>query len=138
MKRTLILTCFAMLIMTISSCLTTLHPLFKPEDVFFDEKLLGNWRVDKENDTLTFKRATAASFAGLPEELKKLSSKAYELHLGGWEDDQLFLVFLFNIGKNTYLDLYPLVSPKQQPVNSMFMAQYLRAHTVHKIKLNDH
>lgn len=125
-----------MLIMTISSCLTTLHPLFKPGDVCFDENLLGSWRVDKENDTLTFCRATAANFEGLPEELKKLSSKAYELQMGGWEEEQLFLAFLFKIGKNTYLDLYPMVHPKQKPLNSLFMAHYLRTHTVYKVKLD--
>jgi len=46
MKKVSIILGFTFLIIFLSGCLTTLHPIFTEKDLAYDPKLIGTWKTD--------------------------------------------------------------------------------------------
>ncbi|UYQ95367.1 hypothetical protein MKQ68_09680 [Chitinophaga horti] len=135
MKKTLVLSSLALLIVCFSGCLTSLHPAFKAGDVFFDQRLLGTWKMPDDKDVLTFSVANASTVEGLPEELRKLSAKGYDVSVKDDDGTSRFLVFLFKLGNNTYMDFYPRLTAQQSTLDPFFMQHHVPSHILFKIKI---
>jgi len=83
----------------LTGCLQSLHPLFHEADLIFDERLVGAWTA--EDETWTFERATSGMFDKRPENAfairvtdKDSTISHFQGHLGAIEDD-------------TFMDLFP-------------------------------
>jgi hypothetical protein len=44
---------FAFLLIFLSGCLSTLHPIFTEKDLAYDPKLIGTWKTDNRQVTIT-------------------------------------------------------------------------------------
>ena len=124
-------------IITLSGCLSALHPLFTEKDLEFDPKLVGSWQGDTEDEVLTFQQGTPESFADLPAALQGLAGKAYVLtvtrHRTG-EEVTKFYAFLARIGKHLYLDYYPAETKTQKEYASFYKMNFVRMHSFYRLK----
>jgi len=94
--------------------IVSLHPLFTPETVTFDEKLLGTWADDPYDPDATwqFSRLEEAARENLPEALKDAPEKLYRLHLADDEGHSgSFVACLVKLGNRHFLDVYPDAFP---------------------------
>ncbi|WP_295128897.1 hypothetical protein [uncultured Chitinophaga sp.] len=139
MKRTLILTTITVMLLSFSSCLTTLYPLFKPEDLTFDDRLLGNWGTGSSGDVVTFERGSQQLFSELPAGLQFLAGKAYLVTSRDNEGEirQRYYAFLFRIDGNLYMDYYPAATPEIQTYSPFYVAHFVRLHSLYKFKMDN-
>jgi ribosome biogenesis GTPase A len=92
-SRTIFL--IALIATFLQGCLVkSLHPFYKPEDVVFKKELLNDW-VDQDGGKWKINR-------------HKENSTIYEMHSeGAGEKELAFLVHLFELDDNLYLDFVP-------------------------------
>lgn len=137
MKKTIMLTGITVLLLTFSSCLTTLYPLFKPGDVLFEPKLLGAWRSDGSDEVVRFERASKEAFGGLSPELQALADKAYIVTTTGNEGriEEKYYAFVLRLGKNLYVDYFPVFTPDQAKLDLFYRAHYVPEHSIYKVQL---
>ncbi len=119
MKKVSILLAFSFLVIFLSSCLTTLHPIFTIKDIVYEPKLIGTWVTSeagsKGPDVMTEKgQAVITNLAAdntieLPEKIAAIKHKGY---LVSYRDKaanttEQYIAFLARIGKHLYFDYYP-------------------------------
>lgn len=124
-------------IVTLSGCLSALHPLFTEKDLEFDPRLVGSWQVGSEDEVLTFQRGTPESFGDLPEGLQHLAGKAYLLTVTSrntGEEVAKFYAFLARIGKHLYLDYYPAETKVQKEYASFYKMNFVKMHSFYRLK----
>lgn len=124
-------------IVTLSGCLSALHPLFTEKDLEFDPSLVGSWRGGAEDEVLTFQQGTPESFANLPEGLQQLAGKAYVLTVTSretGEETAKFYAFLARIGKHLYLDYYPAETKAQKGYPELFKNNFMRMHSFFRLQ----
>jgi hypothetical protein len=141
-KISILAACF--LLIFLSSCLSTLYPIFHENDVVFNQRLLGNWKYieDKKVKFIEFRKIPNDRKSELTASINKISDKAYLVS----RTDSLGIVlsqsfvFLAKIGKNYYLDYYPAEMPSQKGINKFYKSQCVKIHMSYKIdfKDNDH
>ena len=124
-------------IVMLSGCLSALHPLFTEQDLEFDPKLVGSWRVGTENDIFTFERGTPESFGNLPESLQQLAGKAYVLTVTngkGGEETAKYYAFLARIGKHLYLDYYPTETKTRKGYPEFYKKNFIPMHSFYRLQ----
>jgi hypothetical protein len=124
------------LLLGLSSCLSTIHPIFTEKDLLFDQKLIGNWRHNAETAELTVQITQAAGhdFDELPT-LRKLQGKAYKVVYKD-EDGNVegaYFGFLVKLGKNYYMDFYPAETPATKTYDEFYCRHYTKMHTAYRI-----
>lgn len=78
-----------------AGCVPSLHQWYTDKDVVFEEKLLGVWEQENEDNLWIFEKGDG-------------ESKGYRLTITSKEDDPALLVaHLFKINGKPYLDMYP-------------------------------
>jgi hypothetical protein len=136
MKKLLMATVLVAIVM-LSGCLSALHPLFREQDLEFDPKLVGSWRVGADDEVFTFERGTPESFGDLPEGLQELAGKAYVLTVTngkGGEENVKYYAFLARIGKHLYLDYYPAETKAQRAHAGFFKANFVKMHSFYRLQ----
>ena len=112
----------------------SLHPLARPDNLTFDERLIGVWDDDGKT-TWEFSKATPADANGLPDGLDAAAGKLYRLQFrenGRAAGD--FIACLVKLGDHLVLDVFPKAFPSGRtdvetmnlPYNGLF---FIRAHT---------
>lgn len=130
-----ILTAVAFVLITaMSGCLSTLHPLFTEKDLAYDARLLGTWQDAKDQDTVVFERGTAASFAQLPETLRRLAQQAYVVTIKDGEEAVKYYAFLTKLGKEFYLDYYPCEDAQQLQYDNFYKQHLIKLHSFYRIR----
>jgi hypothetical protein len=146
MKKIVYIAAVSFLLLFLSSCLTTLYPIFHAKDVIFNKSLLGYWKCSegksKERKFMEFKKIPDERKSELPPGIREISDKGYlasRMDSMGQIINQYF-VFLAKIGKNNYLDYYPAEMPSQKNVNKIFRDHYIKVHSNYRcdFKDNDH
>ena len=144
MKNTFYILFVSFLLLFLSSCLSTLYPIFHENDVVFNQQLLGSWKYieDKKEKFIEFRKIPDDRKSELTASIKKISDKGYLVSRTdslGVVLSQAF-VFLAKIGKNYYLDYYPAEMPSQKGTNKFYKSHYVKIHMSYKIdfKDNDH
>lgn len=131
-----------LLVFLFSGCLTTLYPIFHPDEAIFNEKLLGYWNcVDKNKKVsfIEFTRIPASRNRELSPALREISGKGYfvnRINVSGDITDQYF-VFLVKIGTNFYLDYFPAELPSQKNVNRFYKDHYIKLHSNYRLDMKD-
>lgn len=136
MKKLLTVT-FLVAIVTLSGCLSALHPLFTEKDLEFDPKLFGSWRVGTEDEVYTFQQGTPESFGDLPEGLQRLAGKAYLLTITSratGEETGKYYAFLARIGKHLYLDYYPAQTKELKGYAAFFTMNFVKMHSFYRLQ----
>ena len=102
--------------MLVSSCiLSSLFPLYKESDLIRDDRIVGSWLTDKQEDHIdywTFEwldtAETGSGWFGPDEWAKYNSGKTYRLIATEDSLEQEFAAHLFELDGSTYIDFYPV------------------------------
>lgn len=122
------------LLLGLTSCLSTVNPIFKEKDLVWEEKLLGTWQKQQEAEQIVVQitRATPADF-GENHALRKLKGKTYAIRYQDTEDSPAltYLGFLIKLGNNYYMDYYPADLPIK--TDRFYAAHYTKMHTCFRL-----
>src|SRR6188474_504507 len=133
MKKVTILLVFTFLIIFLSSCLKTLHPIFTVKDIVYEQKLLGTWKAKASNDDLAFAVITNLSSDNsieLPEKIVAIKQKGYLIlykNQNGEIIDQ-FIAFLARIGEHLYFDYYPADKKEDRKLDEFWREHFIKMH----------
>lgn len=142
MKKIFYIIATAFLLLFLSSCLTTLYPIFHSDEAIYNESLLGYWKCtdnDKKISYMEFRKIPAYRKSELPPAIQEISDKGYfvsKISSLGDITDQYF-VFLAKIGKNHYLDYYPAEMPSQKNVNRFYKEHFIKVHSNYRCDFKD-
>jgi hypothetical protein len=140
MKKVTILLVFTFLIIFLSSCLKTLHPIFTVKDIVYEQKLLGTWKAKASNDDLAFAVITNLSSDNsieLPEKIVAIKQKGYLIlykNQNGEIIDQ-FIAFLARIGEHLYFDYYPADKKEDRKLDEFWREHFIKMHTSFRVEI---
>jgi hypothetical protein len=140
MKKVTILLVFTFLIIFLSSCLKTLHPIFTVKDIVYEQKLLGTWKAKASNDDLAFAVITNLSSDNsieLPEKIVAIKQKGYLILYKNQNGEILdqFIAFLARIGKHLYFDYYPADKKEDRKLDEFWREHFIKMHTSFRVEI---
>jgi len=147
MKKIALTTAFALLLIFLSSCLTTLHPIFTTKDIVYEPKLLGTWKkgsegdkgpgVITENGTAIITNLAAENSIELPGNISSIKQKGYLISYqrGDGEISDQYIAFLARIGKHLYFDYYPTDKKEDPKLDEFFGVHFVRMHTSYRVEI---
>lgn len=139
MKKIFMIGAMAVLMLSLSGCLSTLYPLFTEKDIVFEPALIGKWAQTGDKESLVFQKAAAKDLDDLPS-LQKLADKAYIISMinAAKEVENKYCAFLTTVGGNMYLDFFPIQTPRQQQYDNFYVQHYIPMHSFYRVRmLND-
>ena len=102
MKKVSIILGFTFLIIFLSSCLNTLHPIFTEKDLAYDPKLIGVWNTENQGNkgrAIISNLATENSVE-LPGNISTIKQKGYFISYQDKDGDtKQYIAFLARIGR---------------------------------------
>lgn len=126
------------LLMGLSSCLSTIHPIFTEKDLLFDPKLIGSWHLEAkpQEGQIQITKATNQDLDELPT-LRRLHGKVYKVLYKDPEGaiEAAYFGFLLKLGKNYYMDFYPAETPATKTYDEFFRGHYTKMHSAYRINL---
>ena len=141
MKKIILVSALLFTILLVSSCLTTLHPIFTEKDLVFDQRLNGGWKDEKEGSIAHYRVAQANDVKSLSPLLQRNASKIYmyeERDAQGKLKSKQY-AFMVKLGKYFYMDYYPAGSKNTDKEERFFAAHYVPMHSIYRIKFkSDH
>ena len=141
MKKLSIILAFTLLVIFLSSCLKTLHPIFTIKDIVYETKLLGKWKTDNQGTkgfAVITNLATDNSIE-LPEKISAVKQKGYLVSYTNEKGEirEQFIAFLAKIGNHLYFDYYPADKKSDQKLDEFFLAHYVKVHTSFKVDISN-
>ncbi|TMI96327.1 MAG: hypothetical protein E6H08_04720 [Bacteroidetes bacterium] len=142
MKKVSIVLGFTFLLIFLSSCLTTLHPIFTEKDLAYDPKLIGTWNIEREGnkEKVTISNLATENSVELPGNISDIKEKGYLISYQHEhsENPERYIAFLARIGKYLYFDYYPAYKKEDQKIDEFFEAHLVKMHTSYRVEiLND-
>jgi len=142
MKKVPIILGFAFLIIFLSGCLTTLHPIFTEKDLAYDPKLIGTWKTENQDNKgqVVITNLASESSVELPGNISSIKQKGYFISYqnGPGETSKRYIAFLARIGKHLYFDYYPADRKEDEKIDEFFGAHLVKMHTSYRVEiLND-
>jgi len=141
MKKISIILGFAFLIMFLSSCLNTLHPIFTEKDLAYDPKLIGTWSTEKQGtkERVVISNLATENSVELPGNISAIKQKGYFIaYQDEHGDTKQYIAFLARIGKHLYFDYYPASKKEDRKLDEFFGIHFVRMHTSYRVEiLND-
>ncbi len=133
MKKSLYILSLSLLIF-LSSCLSTLFPIFQVQDVIYNRDLLGYWKCsDKSGETgfIEFNNIVSDRKEELPAGVRVIAEKGYLVTRSDPDNQPLaqYFVFLLKIGKYYYLDYYPAEMPSKKIVGKDYKDHCIKLHS---------
>ena len=139
MKKIVLTTAFALLLIFLSSCLTTLHPIFTEKDLAYDPKLIGVWNTENggKRGKVTINNLAAENSVELPGNISAIKQKGYFIIYqdeNGKVSDQ-YIAFLARIGKHLYFDYFPTDKKEDRKIDEFFGVHFVRMHTSYRVEI---
>ena len=139
MKKIILTTAFAFLLIFLSSCLTTLHPIFTEKDLAYDPKLIGVWNTENEGKKgkVIISNLASENSVELPGNISVIKQKGYFIIYqdeNGKVSDQ-YIAFLARIGKHLYFDYFPADKKEDRKVDEFFGIHFVRMHTSYRVEI---
>jgi len=139
MKKIVLTTAFALLLIFLSSCLTTLHPIFTEKDLAYDPKLIGTWNTENEGKKgkVTINNLATENSVELPGNISAIKQKGYFIIYqdeNGKVSDQ-YIAFLARIGKHLYFDYFPADKKEDRKLDEFFGVHFVRMHTSYRVEI---
>ena len=143
MKRKLKITLlFVLTLFVLSSCVvTSLHSLYKEDQLLFNEKFVGQWNDNDGNewDITAFSGYNILGNIDTKKDSlnKKKPPKAFYLKMKDEKGTGNFILGLVQLGDNLFIDFYPDIYSKDE-INNEFMSYHrLPVHSFGKINISD-
>lgn len=139
MKKVLAIAGIVVLLVTVTGCLSTLHPLFTDKDFVFEPLLVGSWKdVTDSNEVMTFERGTSQTFGDLPQNLQQNAGNAYVMTVRNPQKKEEFryYAFLGKLGGGYYLDYYPAENRRQKTYDAFYKQHLIKMHSIYRVKFN--
>ena len=139
MKKIVLTTAFALLLIFLSSCLTTLHPIFTEKDLAYDPKLIGVWNTENEGKKgkVIINNLATDNSVELPGNISAIKQKGYFIIYqdeNGKVSDQ-YIAFLARIGKHLYFDYFPTDKKEDRKIDEFFGVHFVRMHTSYRVEI---
>ncbi len=139
MKKIVLTTAFALLLIFLSSCLTTLHPIFTEKDLAYDPKLIGTWNTENEGKKgkVIINNLATENSVELPGNISAIKQQGYfiiDQDENGKVSDQ-YIAFLARIGKHLYFDYYPAEKKEDRKLDEFFGIHFVRMHTSYRVEI---
>ena len=139
MKKIILTTAFAFLLIFLSSCLTTLHPIFTEKDLAYDPKLIGVWNTENEGKKgkVIISNLASENSVELPGNISVIKQKGYFIIYqdeNGKVSDQ-YIAFLARIGKHLYFDYFPADKKGDRKLDEFFGVHFVRMHTSYRVEI---
>jgi len=139
MKKIILTTAFAFLLIFLSSCLTTLHPIFTEKDLAYDPKLIGVWNTENEGKKgkVTINNLAKENSVELPGNISTIKQQGYFISYqdeNGKVSDQ-YIAFLARIGKHLYFDYFPADKKEDRKLDDFFGVHFVRMHTSYRVEI---
>jgi hypothetical protein len=141
MKKIILTTAFALLLIFLSGCLHTLHPIFTEKDLAYNPKLIGTWKTENQGNK---GRAVITNLANensleLPGNISSIKQKGY---LISYQDEngatsERYIAFLAQIGKHLYFDYFPADKKEDQKIDEFFAAHFVKMHTSYRVEISN-
>jgi len=140
MKKITLTTAFALLLIFLSGCLTTLHPIFTEKNLAYDPKLIGIWKTENQGNKGSVVISNLASEASLeiPGNISSIKQKGYFISYrdeNGKISDQ-YIAFLVRIGKHLYFDYYPADKKEDRKLDEFFGVHFIKMHTSYRVEIS--
>jgi len=138
MKKVSIILCFTFLLIFLSSCLNTLHPIFTEKDLAYDPKLIGTWNTEKQGTKgrVIISNLATENSVELPGNISTIKQKGY---LITYQDEQgdtkQNIAFLARIGKHLYFDYYPADKKEDRRLDEFFGIHFVRMHSSYRVEI---
>jgi hypothetical protein len=135
MKKIFLTTAFAFLLIFLSSCLTTLHPIFTEKDLAYDPKLIGTWKTEDRRVVIT--NLASESSIELPGDISSIKQKGYLIsyqHEDG-EITERYIAFLARIGKHLYFDYFPADKKEGRKIDEFFGVHFVKMHSSYRVEI---
>lgn len=147
MKKVSVILAFTFLIIFLSGCLTTLHPIFTERDIVYDSKLIGTWKMSEEGDkgpsVLTEKgQAVITNLATettveLPGNISAIKQKGYLISYVDKDGmAERYIAFLARVGKHLYFDYYPADKKEDRRLDEFFGVHFVKMHTSYRVEIS--
>jgi hypothetical protein len=140
MKKITLTTAFALLIIFLSSCLTTLHPIFTEKDLVYDSKLIGTWKTESNGNKsrAVITNLSTESSIDLPRNISSIKQKGY---LVSYQNEngtisERYIAFLARIGKHLYFDYYPADGEADKKIDEFFGLHLVKMHTSYRVEIS--
>ena len=139
MKKIALTTAFALLLIFLSGCLTTIHPIFTEKDLAYDSKLIGAWDTENEGKKgkVTINNLATENSVELPGNISVIKQKGYFIIYqdeNGKVSDQ-YIAFLARIGKHLYFDYFPADKKGDRKLDEFFGVHFVRMHTSYRVEI---
>ena len=139
MKKVSIILGSSFLLIFLSSCLTTLHPIFTEKDLAYDPKLIGTWNTENEGKKgkVTINNLATENSVELPGNISVIKQKGYFIIYqdeNGKVSDQ-YIAFLARIGKHLYFDYFPADKKGDRKLDEFFGVHFVRMHTSFRVEI---
>jgi hypothetical protein len=140
MKKIALTTAFALLLIFLSGCLTTLHPIFTEKDLAYDPKLIGVWNTENQGNkgkVIISNLATESSIE-LPGNISSIKQKGYLITYEDkdHEGTKRYIAFLARIGKHLYFDYYPADKKEDRKLDEFFGVHFIKMHTSYRVDIS--
>jgi len=139
MKKVSIILAFTFLIIFLSGCLSTLHPIFTEKDLAYDPRLIGTWKTDGTGDKnrAVITNLSTESSIDLPGNISSIKQKGY---LISYQDrngttSERYIAFLARIGKHLYFDYYPADKKEDRKIDDFFAVHFVKMHTSYRVEI---
>ena len=134
-KVSVILACT--LVIFLSSCLRTLHPIFTSRDIVYEPKLIGNWKTENQGTkgSVIITSLAVDNSIELPEKISRLRQLGY---LISYQDEngkatEQYIAFLARIGKHLYFDYFPADKKDNKTIDEFFASHFVKMHTSYRV-----
>lgn len=140
MKRVSIIVAFTFLVIFLSSCLRTLHPIFTIEDILYEPKLIGTWKTGNEGTKgfVTITNLAADNSIELPEKISAIRQKGYLISYQDKDGNvtEQYIAFLARIGKYLYFDYFPAEKKDSETLDEFFTSHFVKMHTSYRVDIS--
>ena len=140
MKKVSIILAFTFIIIFLSGCLTTLHPIFTEKDLVYDPKLIGTWKTDSTGNKsrAVITNLSVESSIDIPGNISSIKHKGYLIR---YQDkngttSERYIAFLARIGRHLYFDYYPADKKEGRKIDDFFGLHFVKMHTSYRVEIS--
>lgn len=139
MKKIFLLSTFLFLLLFLSGCLTTLHPIFTEKDLVYKPDLIGTWETKQNNDEgwAEISPLGKDKSIALPGNVATIKDKGYLVTFKNKEEKvtEIYIAFLAQIGKHLYFDYYPVPTEAEKNSDEFYMQHFVKMHTPYRVDI---
>ena len=139
MKKIVRTTAFALLLIFLSGCLTTLHPIFTEKDLAYDPKLIGTWKIDNQKTDIhrvVITNLATESSIELPGNISSIKQKGYLISYQREHTTERYIAFLARIGNHLYFDYFPADKKEDRKIDEFFEVHFVKMHTSYRVDIS--